>query len=135
MKRALFIDRDGTRIAEPEDEQIDSLEKLEYIPGVFRNLFKVRKNLDYELVMVTNQDGLGTGSFPEETFLPAHNKMLQAFKNEGVTFDNILIDKSFPEDQAPTRKPRTGLLNNYLEGGYDLSGSFVIGDRLTAQTN
>ncbi len=131
MKRALFIDRDGTLIAEPEDEQIDSLEKLEYIPGVFRNLFKIRQNLDYELVMVTNQDGLGTGSFPEETFWPAHNKMLQAFKNEGVAFDDILIDKSFPEDQAPTRKPRTGLLNKYLEGGYDLSGSFVIGDRLT----
>jgi imidazoleglycerol-phosphate dehydratase / histidinol-phosphatase len=131
MKKALFIDRDGTLIIEPEDEQIDSLEKLEFIPGVFRNLFNIRKNLDYELVIVSNQDGLGTNSYPEETFWPAQNKMLKAFENEGVIFDDILIDKSFPADNASTRKPRTGLLEKYMKGNYDLSNSFVIGDRLT----
>jgi imidazoleglycerol-phosphate dehydratase/histidinol-phosphatase len=131
MKKALFIDRDGTLIREPEDEQIDSLEKLEFLPGVFRNMHFIAKNLDYELVMVTNQDGLGTNSFPEETFWPAHNKMLQAFENEGVVFNDILIDRSFPQDNAPTRKPRTGLMGNYLDGSYDLANSFVIGDRLT----
>jgi imidazoleglycerol-phosphate dehydratase/histidinol-phosphatase len=131
MKKALFIDRDGTLIFEPEDEQIDSLEKLEFIPGVFRNLFNIRKNLDYELVIVSNQDGLGTDSYPEETFWPAQNKMLKAFENEGVTFDDILIDKSFPADNAPTRKPRTGLMGKYKNGDYDLANSFVIGDRLT----
>jgi imidazoleglycerol-phosphate dehydratase/histidinol-phosphatase len=131
MKRALFIDRDGTLIFEPEDEQIDSLEKLEFIPGVFRNLYNIRKNLDYELVIVSNQDGLGTDSYPEETFWPAQNKILKAFENEGVTFDDILIDKSFPADNAPTRKPRTGLMGKYMNGNYDLTNSFVIGDRLT----
>lgn len=131
MKKALFIDRDGTLIFEPEDEQIDSLEKLEFIPGVFRNLFNIQKNLDYELVIVSNQDGLGTDSFPEETFWPAQNKMLKAFENEGVTFDDILIDKSIPSDNAPTRKPRTGLMGKYMNGDYDLANSFVIGDRLT----
>ncbi|MDX9881676.1 MAG: bifunctional histidinol-phosphatase/imidazoleglycerol-phosphate dehydratase HisB [Prolixibacteraceae bacterium] len=131
MKKALFIDRDGTLIAEPADEQIDSLEKLEFIPKVFRNLHFIAKNLSYELVMVSNQDGLGTVSFPEETFWPAHNKMLKAFENEGVVFDDILIDRSFPADNAPTRKPRTGLLGNYTNGDYDLANSFVIGDRLT----
>ena len=131
MKKALFIDRDGTLIFEPEDEQIDSLEKLEFIPGVFRNLFNIQKNLDYELVIVSNQDGLGTDSYPEETFWPAQNKMLKAFENEGVTFDDILIDKSFPADNAPTRKPRTGLMAKYMNGNYDLANSFVIGDRLT----
>ena len=132
MKKALFIDRDGTLILEsPVDFQVDSLEKLEFYPGVFRNLFNIRKNLDYELVMVTNQDGLGTESFPEDTFWPVHNRMLKAFENEGIIFDNILIDRSFPEDNAPTRKPRTGMLTRYLEGNYDLANSFVIGDRLT----
>ncbi|MGC9352358.1 MAG: bifunctional histidinol-phosphatase/imidazoleglycerol-phosphate dehydratase HisB [Mariniphaga sp.] len=131
MKKVLFIDRDGTLIFEPEDEQIDSLEKLEFIPGVFRNLFNIRKNLNYELVIVSNQDGLGTDSYPEETFWPAQNKMLKAFENEGVTFDDILIDKSFPADNAPTRKPRTGLMGKYMSGDYDLANSFVIGDRLT----
>jgi imidazoleglycerol-phosphate dehydratase/histidinol-phosphatase len=131
MKKALFIDRDGTLIFEPADEQIDSLEKLEFIPKVFRNLFFIQKNLDYELVIVTNQDGLGTDSHPEETFWPAHNKMLKAFENEGIVFDDILIDKSFPKDNAPTRKPRTGMLGKYLNGDYDLANSFVIGDRLT----
>ena len=131
MKRALFIDRDGTLIYEPEDEQIDSLEKLEFIPGVFRNLFNIQKNTDYELVIVSNQDGLGTNSYPEETFWPVQNKMLKAFENEGVTFDDILIDKSFPADNAPTRKPRTGLMGKYMNGDYDLANSFVIGDRPT----
>lgn len=131
MKKALFIDRDGTLIVEPADEQIDSLEKLEFIPKVFRNMHFIARNLSYELVMVTNQDGLGTESFPTETFWPAHNKMLKALENEGVVFHDILIDSSFPADHAPTRKPRTGMLGKYLDGSYDLAGSFVIGDRLT----
>jgi imidazoleglycerol-phosphate dehydratase/histidinol-phosphatase len=131
MKKALFIDRDGTLIAEPADEQIDSLEKLEFIPKVFRNMYFIKKNLNYELVIVSNQDGLGTSSYPEETFWPAHNKMLKAFENEGVVFDDILIDRSFPHENAPTRKPRTGLMGKYLDGSYDLADSFVIGDRLT----
>ena len=130
-KKALFIDRDGTMIFEPSDEQIDSLEKLEFIPKVFRNMYLIQKNLDYELVMVTNQDGLGTASFPEETFWPAHNKVLGAFEKEGVTFDDILIDRSFPHENLPTRKPGTGMLGKYLNGDYDLANSFVIGDRLT----
>lgn len=131
-KRALFIDRDGTLVIEPPvDYQLDSLEKLEFYPKVFRNLYFIKKNLDFEFVMVTNQDGLGTDSFPEETFHPAHNKMLQALKGEGIAFDEILIDKSFPEDNAPTRKPRTGLVTHYMNGDYDLRNSFVIGDRLT----
>jgi imidazoleglycerol-phosphate dehydratase/histidinol-phosphatase len=131
-KKALFIDRDGTLIKEPPiDFQVDSLEKLEFVPKVFRNLFNIQKNLNYELVMVTNQDGLGTDSFPEDTFWPAQNKMLQAFENEGVIFDDILIDKTFPEENAPTRKPKTGLLTNYINGDYDLANSFIIGDRLT----
>jgi imidazoleglycerol-phosphate dehydratase / histidinol-phosphatase len=132
MKKALFIDRDGTLVIEPPvDLQLDSLEKLDFYPGVFRNMHFIAKNLDYELVMVTNQDGLGTASFPEETFWPAHNKMLRAFDGEGVRFDDILIDKSFPEDNAPTRKPRTGLMGKYMNGSYDLANSYVIGDRLT----
>lgn len=132
MKQALFIDRDGTLVIEPPvDYQLDSLEKLEFYPKVFQNLHFVRKNLDFEFVMVTNQDGLGTSSFPEETFWPAHHKMLKAFENEGITFDDILIDRSFPEDNAPTRKPRTGMLGKYLSGEYDLPNSYVIGDRLT----
>jgi imidazoleglycerol-phosphate dehydratase / histidinol-phosphatase len=131
MKKALFIDRDGTLIFEPGDEQIDSLEKLEFIPGVFRNLYLIQKNLDYELVIVSNQDGLGTESYPEENYLTVQNKMLRAFENEGIVFDDILIDKSFPSENSPTRKPRTGLLEKYMTGDYDLAGSFVIGDRLT----
>lgn len=130
-KKALFIDRDGTLITEPADEQIDSLEKLEFIPGVFRNLYQIRRNLSYELVIVSNQDGLGTVSFPEETFWPAHNKMIKAFENEGIWFDDQLFDRSFPDQHAPTRKPGTGLLGKYLDGSYDLANSFVIGDRLT----
>ena len=130
-KKALFIDRDGTLIFEPEDEQIDSLEKLEFLPKVFRNMYFIQKNLDYELVMVTNQDGLGTASYPEETFWPAHNKVIRTFENEGVTFDEIIIDRSFPHENLPTRKPGTALLTKYLNGDYDLANSFVIGDRLT----
>ena len=132
MKTALFIDRDGTLIVEPPlDYQLDSLEKLEFYPKVFNNLHFIRNNLDFEFVMVSNQDGLGTASFPEETFWPAHDKILKAFENEGITFDDILIDRSFPEDNAPTRKPRTGMLKKYLSGEYDLANSYVIGDRLT----
>lgn len=132
MKKVLFIDRDGTLVIEPPlDYQLDSLEKLEFYPGVFQWLSKISLELDYELVMVTNQDGLGTSSFPEETFWPAHNKVIQAFKNEGVEFANILIDKSFPEDNSPTRKPETGLLQPYIYGNYDLPNSYVIGDRLS----
>jgi len=131
MKKALFIDRDGTLIIEPADEQIDSLEKLEYLPKVFRNMHFIAKDLSYELVMVTNQDGLGTASYPEETFWPTHNKMLKAFENEGVVFDDILIDRHFPHDNAPTRKPGLGMMGKYLDGSYDLANSFVIGDRLT----
>ncbi len=132
MKKALFIDRDGTLIKEPPvDFQVDSLEKLEFVPKVFRNMFNIQKNLDYELIIVSNQDGLGTVSYPEEIFWPAQNKMLQAFENEGITFDDIIIDKTFPAENAPTRKPRTGLLSKYINGDYDLKNSFVIGDRLT----
>lgn len=133
MKRkALFIDRDGTIIVEPPvDYQVDSLEKLEFVPKVIRNLYFIRKQLDFEFVMVTNQDGLGTASFPEETFWLAHNKMLTTLDGEGVVFDDILIDRHFSEDNAPTRKPGTGMLTNYMKGEYDLASSFVIGDRLT----
>jgi imidazoleglycerol-phosphate dehydratase/histidinol-phosphatase len=131
-KRALFIDRDGTLVIEPPlDYQLDSLEKLEFYPKVFRNLFFIRKHLDFEFVMATNQDGLGTAAFPEETFLPAHTKMLKTLEGEGVTFDNILIDRSFPEDNSPGRKPRTGMFAPYMNGDYDLANSYVIGDRLT----
>lgn len=132
MKRVLFIDRDGTLIIEPPvDFQVDSLEKLEFYPGVFQWLSKIVAELDYELVMVTNQDGLGTSSFPEDTFWPAHLKMLKAFENEGIKFADVLIDKSFPEENLPTRKPGTGLLQPYIYGNYDLENSFVIGDRLS----
>ena len=132
MKKVLFIDRDGTLVIEPPiDYQLDSLEKLEFYPGVFQWLSKIVQELDYELVMVTNQDGLGTDSFPEADFWPAQNKIIKAFENEGIKFKEILIDKSFPEDNAPTRKPKTGLLNKYIYGDYDLSSSYVIGDRDT----
>ena len=120
MKKILFIDRDGTLVIEPPiDYQLDSLEKLEFYPGVFRWLGKIAEELDYELVMVTNQDGLGTTSFPEETFWPAQNKIIQAFKNEGIEFVEILIDKSFPHENLPTRKPETGMLTHYIKGNYD----------------
>jgi imidazoleglycerol-phosphate dehydratase/histidinol-phosphatase len=132
MKKVLFIDRDGTLVIEPPvDLQLDSLEKLVFYPGVFQNLSKIAKELDYLLVMVTNQDGLGTASFPEESFWPAQNKIIEAFANEGILFHEICIDKSFPEENLPTRKPQTGMLTHYLKGNYDLPNSFVIGDRLT----
>ncbi len=131
MKRVLFIDRDGTLIIEPDDQQIDSLEKLEFYPGVFSWLSRIAAETDYELVMVTNQDGLGTSSFPEETFWPAHKKVIKAFENEGVHFTEVHIDKSFPHEEKPTRKPGVGMLGKYFSGEYDLSNSFVIGDRIT----
>ena len=131
-KRVLFIDRDGTLVLEPENYQLDSLTKLEFYPKVFQFLSKIVKELDFELVMVTNQDGLGTESFPEETFWPTQNFILKAFENEGITFDEIFIDRSFPEDNASTRKPRTGMLTKYSNNlEYDLENSFVIGDRIT----
>ena len=131
MKRALFVDRDGTIIVEPPvDYQVDSLEKLEFVPGVISALKSISE-LDFELVMATNQDGLGTPSFPEDTFHPAHNKMLKTLAGEGVVFADQLIDRSFPEDNAPTRKPRTGMFGKYLSGEYDLANSYVVGDRLT----
>lgn len=131
-KRALFIDRDGTLVEEPPvDYQLDSLEKLAFVPKVMRALYFIRKQLDFEFVMVSNQDGLGTASFPEETFWPAHNLMLKTLAGEGITFDEILIDPSLPEEQSPNRKPRLGMLGRYLTGEYDLANSYVIGDRLT----
>lgn len=132
MKKALFIDRDGTLIVEPPVTfQVNTLDELEFLPGVLRNMYFIRKNLDFELVMVSNQDGLGTAAYPEERFKRVQGKMLKTLENEGIVFDNILIDRSWPEDNAPTRKPRTGLLPAYMDGSYDLSASFVIGDRLT----
>ena len=130
MKKALFIDRDGTILVEPADEQIDSLEKFAFVPGAISGL-KALTGLGYELVLVSNQDGLGTPSFPEETFWPCQNLMLKTLKGEGIEFDNILIDRTFPADNAPTRKPGLGMLTAYLDGSYDLSGSYVIGDRET----
>ena len=130
MKKVLFIDRDGTLIVEPpQDYQVDSLEKLEFYPMVFTFLRKIAEELDYILVMVTNQDGLGTTSFPEDTFWPAHNKMIKGLENEGIYFDEVHIDKSLPEDNAPTRKPGTAMLERCRRKDYDLEKSFVIGDR------
>ena len=125
MKKVLFIDRDGTIIEEPEDEQVDSLEKLQFLPGVITALAGIVKETDYELVMVTNQDGLGTNSFPEEDFWPSHNKMLHILEGEGI------IDRSLPSENAPSRKPGTALLIKYLAQGVDLKSSFVIGDRFS----
>ncbi|MEN2283707.1 bifunctional histidinol-phosphatase/imidazoleglycerol-phosphate dehydratase HisB [Algoriphagus sp. SE2] len=131
-KKVLFIDRDGTIIKEPPtDFQVDSLEKLEFVPKAISNLRKIAEELDYELVMVTNQDGLGTPSFPENTFWPAQYKMLKTLEQENILFKEILVDKTFEHENAPTRKPRTGLLTAYFSEEYDLSNSFVIGDRIT----
>lgn len=131
-KKVIFLDRDGTLIKEPpENYQVDSLEKLEFLPGVFRNLYKMRQFTDFELVVVSNQDGMGTESFPETDFRGPHNKFITAFKNEGVEFDAVLIDPSLPEDKSPNRKPGTGMLTGYLQGDYDLKNSYVIGDRFT----
>lgn len=132
-KKVLFIDRDGTLVIEPPaDYQLDAFEKLEFYPKVIRNLAFIRSHLDFEFVMVTNQDGLGTASFPEDTFWPVHNLVMKTLEGEGITFDRICIDRSMPDDNAPTRKPRTGMLTHYLDNPeYDLAGSFVIGDRPT----
>lgn len=132
MKRVLFIDRDGTLIVEPPVTfQVDSLEQLEFTPAVIRNLYFIRKKLDFELVIVSNQDGLGTPANPLENFETVQQKMLNILLNEGITFDKIFIDPSLPEDNLPTRKPGTAMLTEYLTGNYDLANSFVIGDRLT----
>lgn len=132
MKKVLFLDRDGTLVKEPPvDYQLDSLEKLEFYPGVFQWLSRIVKELDYTLVMVTNQDGLGTASFPEDTFWPAQRKIVQAFSNEGIEFSEILIDKSLPIENAPTRKPGVGLLYKYMYGDYNMQESYVIGDRIS----
>lgn len=132
MKRILFIDRDGVLLQEPpSDYQVDSFEKLQFYPKVFTGLSKIARKLDFELVMVTNQDGLGTDSYPEETFIGPHNLLIETLKNEGVVFSEQCIDRTFPEENASTRKPNTGLLTKYIKGDYDLANSFVIGDRLT----
>ncbi|WP_047551483.1 bifunctional histidinol-phosphatase/imidazoleglycerol-phosphate dehydratase HisB [Psychroserpens sp. Hel_I_66] len=131
MKRVLFIDRDGTIIKEPADEQIDSFEKLDFYPKVFQYLSKIAKELDFEIVMITNQDGLGTNVYPEDTFWPVHNFVLKSFEAEGIVFKEQFIDRTFAKDNAPTRKPNTGLLTKYFSSEYDLANSFVIGDRLT----
>ncbi len=132
MTRLLFIDRDGTIIEEPEDEQIDSFGKLKFTPGVIRNLNFIRTKTDFKFVMVSNQDGLGTDSFPEDTFWPVHNFILQTLESEGITFDDILIDRHFPEDNSDTRKPATGLVRKYMDDPeYDIANSYVIGDRET----
>jgi len=131
MKKVLFIDRDGTILVEPADEQIDSYEKFRFVPGAISALRFIRRHTDYELVMVSNQDGLGTDSYPETDFLPTHRLMLDILKGEGVEFDAIHIDRSFPEEHLPTRKPGTGMLVGYLNGDYDMANSWVIGDRQT----
>ncbi|MEM7371202.1 MAG: bifunctional histidinol-phosphatase/imidazoleglycerol-phosphate dehydratase HisB [Bacteroidota bacterium] len=130
MKKLLLLDRDGTIIVEPpEDYQVDSLEKLAFLPGAIRNLYRLRSATDYEWVMITNQDGLGTEGYPEETFWLPHNKMMRILSDEGIEFDNVVIDRTFKHENAPTRKPGTALLTQYLEGAYDLENSIVIGDR------
>ena len=131
MKKVLFIDRDGTLIREPDDFQVDLLEKLRFLPGVVTNLAKIAAETDYELVMVTNQDGLGTETFPETAFHPAQNFVLQTLRDEGIEFANVFVDRTFPHENRPTRKPGTGMLTNYLSGEFDLANSFVIGDRPT----
>lgn len=131
MQRILFLDRDGVLVKEPADYQLDSLSKLEFYPGVFQHLSRIVQENDFELVMVTNQDGLGTDSFPEEDFWPSHNLLLKTLENEGISFREVVIDRTFAHENAPTRKPRTGLLSHYLQGDFDLARSFVIGDRLT----
>ena len=130
-KRVLFIDRDGTIIKEPADEQVDAFEKVTFYPKAFTFLGKIARELDFELVMITNQDGLGTTSFPEDTFWPVHNFILRSFEGEGAVFDKVFLDKTYPHENADTRKPKTGLLTEYFSEAYDLANSFVIGDRLT----
>lgn len=131
-KKVLFIDRDGTIVIEPPvDYQLDAFEKLEFYPGVMRNLSFIQRRLDFRFVMVTNQDGLGTDSFPEDTFWPVHNLVMKTLEGEGIHFDEVLIDRTFPEENAPTRKPGVGMMKHYWSEEYDLAGSYVIGDRLT----
>ena len=130
-KRVLFIDRDGTIVVEPSDEQLDSFDKLKFVPGVFRSLTFLRQHTDYEFVMASNQDGLGTSSYPEADFWPTQNFILNTLKGEGVEFSDILIDRHFPQDNAPTRKPGTGMFGKYMTDEYDLASSYVIGDRAT----
>ena len=130
MNKVIIVDRDGTLLKEPFDEQIDALEKVEFVPGAISGL-KALTGLGYELVMASNQDGLGTPAFPEETFWPSQNLLLKTLAGEGIVFDDILIDPSFPEDKSPNRKPATGMFGKYLDGSYDLSASWVIGDRET----
>lgn len=132
MKKILFIDRDGTLVCEPEDEQVDAFEKLKFVDGVFRNLSFIRQHLDFRFVMVSNQDGLGTPSFPEDTFWPVHNFILQSLKGEGIVFDDYKIDTHFPNDMSPMRKPNVGMLTEYIDNPeYDIPNSYVIGDRET----
>lgn len=131
MRKVLFIDRDGTLILEPFDFQIDSIDKLTFYPGMFRYLGQIARWLEYELIMVSNQDGLGTEGYPEEIFMPIHDLIMRTLKNEGITFTAVHIDRSFPEEKTPTRKPELGMLKEYLDGNIDMSHSFVIGDRLT----
>lgn len=131
MKKILFVDRDGTLIKEPKDYQVDHIDKLEFLQGVVSNLNKIQHQLGYTLVMITNQDGLGTSSFPEEAFWPTHNAMMRMFESEGVHFENVFIDRSFAKNPSETRKPSTKLLDGYLMQGFDLENSFVVGDRLT----
>ena len=130
-QKVLFIDRDGTIIKEPLGYQVDAFEKVTFYPKAFTYLGKIAQELDYKLVMITNQDGLGTDIFPEDTFWPVHNFILKSFENEGVVFDDVFIDKTFPEDQADTRKPGTGMLTEFFSEDYDLANSFVLGDRIT----
>ncbi len=131
MKKVLFIDRDGSLIVEPRDFQIDSFEKLRFLPNVVTYLGRIAGELDYELAMVTNQDGLGTDSFPEDDFYPVQKFLMQTLEDEGIKFTNIFIDRTFEKENAPTRKPRTGMLTEYIKGDYDLENSYVIGDRAT----
>ena len=131
MKRVLFIDRDGTMIKEPADEQIDSFEKLKFYPKALFYLSKIARELDFELVMITNQDGLGTEAYPEDTFYPVHNFIMETFANEGVVFEQVFVDRSYPKDNSPNRKPKTGLLGAFFTEAYDLTNSYVIGDRMT----
>ena len=131
MKRVLFIDRDGTIIREPHDFQVDVLEKLRFVPGAITNLANIARDTDFILVMVTNQDGMGTESFPESAFYPAQNFVLQTLADEGVAFEDVFVDRTMPHENAPTRKPGTGMLGKYMTGEYDLANSYVIGDRPT----
>ncbi|MEK7854809.1 MAG: histidinol-phosphatase, partial [Acidobacteriota bacterium] len=131
MKKVLFIDRDGTIVREPEDHQLDSFDKLAFLPGVIKALARISQEDEFSLVMVTNQDGLGTDSFPEADFFPIQNFILATLAGEGIVFDEVLVDRSLESENAPTRKPRTGMLGKYFSNEFDLANSFVIGDRLT----